>query len=204
MTLLSSNSGVSVGSVSLLVEEGVSLLSKLLLLLILTLLLVDLLNQHTLGLVTVTLGQSVEVSVHVLVDLVGLTVLSQQTTKDTNAAHPEELLRDTGVHGTTALTVTSVVTASLGVVTNMHASTGVHQLVLADNETVLNELADVLARVGEGNLGNFRGVHPHSTLSALENGSSKSLLKTKANHFEKEQKLENYEIVVMRTGFDRD
>ena len=180
--LLGSDGGIRVGSVSLLGEKSAGLLGKQLLLLVLTLLLVDLLDQHTLGLVTVTLGQSVEVGIHMLVDLSSLTVLSQQSTKHTNATHPEKLLGDTGVHGTTALSVTSVVATSLGVVTNMHTGAGVHQLVLAHNQTVLDELTDVLAGVSEGDLVNLAGVHPHSALSALEDGSSKSLLELQADH----------------------
>ena len=180
-------SDLSVGSVSLLGEKSAGLLGKQLLLLVLTLLLVDLLDQHTLGLVTVTLGQSVEVSIHMLVDLASLTVLSQQSTEHTNATHPEKLLGDTGVHGTTTLSVTSVVATGLGVVTNMHTSAGVHQLVLAHNQTVLDELTDVLAGVSEGDLVNLAGVHPHSALSALEDGSSESLLQFQTDHSSRER-----------------
>ena len=174
---------LSVGSGSLLSKEGRSLFGELRLSLVLTLLSVDLLDQDTLGSVTVTLGQSVEVSVHVLVDLASLTVLLQQSAEHTNAAHPEELLGDTSVHGTTALTVTSVVAAGLGIVANVHTSTRVHHHVLADDQTVLHKLADALAGVGEGNVVHLVGVHPNLALTALKDRGSKSLLKSEIHHF---------------------
>ena len=173
-----------VGSSSLLSKESSGLISQQLLSLVLTLLSVDLLDQHTLGSVTVTLGQSVEVSVHVLVDLASLTVLSQQSAEHTNAAHPEELLGDTSVHGTMALTVTGVVTAALGLMAQIHTSAGVHHHMLANDHTVLHELADALAGVGDSDAVHFAGVHPNLALTALEDGGSKSLLKSEVDHFQ--------------------
>ena len=169
-------------SSSLLVEKGSSLLSKLLLLLVFSLLSVNLLNQHTLCLVTVTLSEGVEVGVHVLVNLSSLTILAQQTTEHTNAAHPQQLLRNTSVHGTSALTVTRVVTTGLGIVTKVHTSTRVHQVVLLHDHSVLDQFANTLAGIGKSNIVDLAGVHPHLTLTALEHGSSKSLLKLQANH----------------------
>lgn len=49
------------------------------------------LNQSTLVLEGVTLAQVVELVVKVLVDLAGGAVADEQTTKDTHAAHPEDL-----------------------------------------------------------------------------------------------------------------
>ena len=172
----------SVESSSLGVEKSGSLFGKLLFLLVFTLLLVDLFNQDTLGLVTVTLGESVEVSIHVLVDLASLTVLSEESTKDTNTTHPQDLFGNTSVHGTVSLTVTSVITTGLGVVTNVDTRARVHHLMLLDNKTALDELADVLTRVSEGNVVNFAGVHPNLAHTALKDGGSKSLLKLEANH----------------------
>ena len=44
------------------------------------------------------------------------------------------------------------------------------------DETVLEQLADVLSGVGEGNLSDFIGVDPNSLLAALEHVSGESLL----------------------------
>lgn len=49
------------------------------------------LDQSTLVLEGVTLAQVVELVVEVLVDLAGGTVLDQETTKNTHAAHPQDL-----------------------------------------------------------------------------------------------------------------
>ena len=49
------------------------------------------LNQRSLVLESVTLAQVVKLVVKVLVDLTAGTVLDQQTTKDTEAAHPHNL-----------------------------------------------------------------------------------------------------------------
>ena len=49
------------------------------------------LNEGTLVLEGVTLAQVVELVVEVLVNLAGGTVLDQQTTEDTEAAHPNNL-----------------------------------------------------------------------------------------------------------------
>ena len=49
------------------------------------------LNEGTLVLEGVTLAQVVELVVKVLVDLAGGAVLDQQTTEDTEAAHPHNL-----------------------------------------------------------------------------------------------------------------
>jgi hypothetical protein len=52
------------------------------------------LDESTLVLEGVTLGQVVQLVVEVLVDLSGGAVLDEQTTEDTEAAHPEDLAVD--------------------------------------------------------------------------------------------------------------
>ena len=54
-------------------------------------------------------------------------------------------------------------------------STGVHNSGLLDHEAILHELADVLTRVGVGDLVDFIGVEPDLSLSTLEHGGSKSM-----------------------------
>ena len=50
-------------------------------------------NESTLVLEGVTLGQVVQLVVKVLVDLSGGTVLDEETTEDTETAHPENLAK---------------------------------------------------------------------------------------------------------------
>lgn len=64
----------------------------------------DLLDENALVLELVTLGEHVEGVVDVLVDLLGVAHLLEQTAEDADAAHPEDLLGETGVGGTTTLT----------------------------------------------------------------------------------------------------
>jgi hypothetical protein len=85
---------------------GISLLDQELLSLDLSLLGVDGLHQHSLVLVLVTLGGSVQLTVQVLVDLLGVAVLLEQTTKDASTSHPKHLEGHTGIHGTLSATVT--------------------------------------------------------------------------------------------------
>jgi hypothetical protein len=51
-------------------------------------------NESTLVLEGVTLGQEVELVVEVLVDLSGSAVLDEETTEDTETAHPDDLAID--------------------------------------------------------------------------------------------------------------
>lgn len=103
------------------------------------------LNKGALVLESVTLGRVVKLVVEVLVDLAGSTVLDEQTTEDTHAAHPEDLRGHTGVGRTLALTDTGVATGGLGLVESTRARAGVHGIGLLDDESVRDQLADGLA-----------------------------------------------------------
>ena len=70
--------------------------------------LVDGLDQYVLVLEEVTLGGEVEVMVDILGDLLGLSVLSQKSSKDSLSSHPENLAWHSGVGGTLSLTIAGV------------------------------------------------------------------------------------------------
>ena len=95
---------------SLLLAEGVlcatclSLGLKLFLAEDLGLGLVDLLNKHVLVLELVTLGLEVQLVVHLAVDLLLVSISAQETTEDTQAAHPQDLLGHASVPSTLSLT----------------------------------------------------------------------------------------------------
>ena len=82
---------------------------------------------------------------HVLVDLVGISVLLEKTTENAHAADPQNLAGHTGVLGTSSLTETGVSTKALGLESLASSVTGVDNWRLADDETILNELANILA-----------------------------------------------------------
>jgi hypothetical protein len=78
------------------------------------------------------------------VDLFGLSVAPKQTTQNSHALHPEELLGHTGVLGTLPLTVAGVTALPSGFRILANAGSGVNSDRLLDDETVADELADVL------------------------------------------------------------
>ena len=80
----------------------------------------------------------------VLVDLLGLPVLAQQVPQHTHAADPQDLGGHTSIGRSLALAVAHVATLATGQGILADTSTGVHLDRLADNETILDQLADVL------------------------------------------------------------
>jgi hypothetical protein len=165
------------------------------------------LNKCALVLEGVTLAQVVELVVEVLVDLAGGTILDEKTAEDAESAHPNDLavivvlatrfILDivegchfdmrlcvpwhTSVRGTLPLTETLMSAESLcgGHITG--TGTGVHGDWLADDEAISNELADGLAGVGVGDLGDLIWVKPDLALSASNDGRRKALLGTKVD-----------------------
>ena len=79
------------------------------------------------------------------VDLARLTVLAQQTTEDTHAAHPEDSGGHTGLSGTVTLTGAGVTAETLSRSLLADTETRVGGFGLADDKTILGKLADVLA-----------------------------------------------------------
>lgn len=105
----------------------------------------DVLHEDTLVLEGVTLGLHVKGVVQVLVNLLGLPVFAEEPSEDTHTTHPDDLLWHTGVGGTLPLSGTAVTTLPLGQKTSTGAGPGVHDLRLLNDQTILDQLADVLA-----------------------------------------------------------
>jgi hypothetical protein len=161
---------------------SLTLLSELLLTDLLLLHLVDGLDQDSLILELVTLGAEVELMVEILGDLLGIAILAEEATEDSLASHPQNLLGHTGISGTLSLTVTTVAALASGLVEGLDAGAGVHVDLTSHDETILEQLADVLSGVGEGNLSDFIGVDPNSLEADLEDGGGESLLKLQGRH----------------------
>jgi hypothetical protein len=140
------------------------------------------LHENLLRLEAVTLGKHVELVVEVLVDLLGVAVLAEHAAEDAHAAHPEDLLRHAGTGGTTALTVASVAALVLLGLARAGAVARVDDGRLLDDEAILDELLDVLARVGHGDLGGLVRVEPDLALAALEDRRREALLKLEGHH----------------------
>ena len=144
--------------------------------------LVNVLHQDTLVLEHVTLRLKVELVVEVLINLTSFTVLPQQATKHTQATHPLHLRRETGLSGTLALTVAGVTTKTLSLVHVANTLTRLRHLRLPDNLAILDQLADVGARVGVCNVSLLSRVKPDLALANTEDGRSQTPLNRKVNH----------------------
>ncbi len=80
-----------------------------------------------------------------LVDLLLLAVLAQQTAQNAHAANPHNLGGEAGLCGTLALTSASVATLALLGEALVDAEAAVNRVRLANDVAILHELADVLA-----------------------------------------------------------
>ena len=87
----------------------------------LSLVLVDGLDEDVLVLVEVTLGSHVEFMVHSTVDLLGITITTEESSENSLSAHPDELRRHTGVSGSLSATGTVMATTSNGSVPSLCA-----------------------------------------------------------------------------------
>ncbi|GMR32270.1 hypothetical protein PMAYCL1PPCAC_02465, partial [Pristionchus mayeri] len=96
-------------------------------------------------------------------------VLLEETAEDAHTSHPDNLLGHASILGSETLTSAGVtnLAAGLGELTSTEAR--VHSNGFADDETILHETTDVLARVGVGDLVDLIGVEPDLSLSALKN-----------------------------------
>jgi len=111
----------------------------------LCLLLVNELHEDTLVLEHVTLALHVQRVVQMSVDLLGFTILLEQSSQDSHTSHPQYLHGHTCVRCTLPLSCAGVTTLPAGDGVFAYASARVHGNGLADDETIFDELADVLA-----------------------------------------------------------
>ena len=101
----------------------------------------------------------------------------------------------TSVGGTLPLTETTVTANAAGGSQLTGTGARVHGDGLADDEAILDELADGLARVGVGNLAGLVGVEPDLALAAADNGGRKALLRAEVDpvkHFRQYSTLVAY------------
>lgn len=181
LSVLSSNSLLL--ALSVLGTTSVTLGIELSLTDLLSLELVDGLDQDVLVLELVTLGSKVELVVDVLVDLLGVSISLQKTSEDTGSADGQNLGWHTGITGTLLVTSTLMATLSLLSLVALYTGAGVHMDLSSDDKTILVELSDVLTGVGKSNLVGLIWINPDSLTSALKNGSGKSALKSEHSHF---------------------
>ncbi len=80
-----------------------------------------------------------------LVNLSGLSVFLEQATEDAHAAHPEDRNGHSGIGGTLALSSSRVAPKTLGGGKGTDTEAGGRSLRLANDESILDQLANVLS-----------------------------------------------------------
>ena len=152
---------------------------------------VDVLDKDTLVPECVTLGLEVELPVQVSVDLLVLPALAKSPPENPDPADPLPLAVKSGILGTPALTVTTVPAEPLGLDPLPVAGLGVHADWPAVDDTVIDELTDLLTGVSHSNCGDFGFIHPNTAETALKDGSGKALLQLKRRHLRKARPASN-------------
>jgi hypothetical protein len=142
---LFSTSQLALARCSILLTTSLELVGNVLGTELLRLLIVDGLDEDTLVLVHVTLHSEIQLAVEVEINLLAISVLLQQTSEYTKAAHPQDLGRETSLAGTTALTISGVATLCLGLGRCTGTRPGVHVGWFANDETILDELSYALS-----------------------------------------------------------
>jgi len=122
----------------------------------------------------------------VTVDLARGAVLAEETTKNADTADPKKLGGHTCLMSTLPGTDAHVTALPLCLMHLAHAGTGVHLDRTTDDETVPHKLADVGAAVGQRDLSDLSGIHPHTLLAAAKNRGCQALLELQRNHFGKD------------------
>ena len=82
---------------------------------------------------------------HVFVDFLGIPIFFQKPAQDARASHPQNGLRHAGIFRSVSLTSASVSAFALSDEAAAHTIAGVDHGRLPDNETVLNQFADIKA-----------------------------------------------------------
>merc|ERR1712013_777484 len=85
------------------------------------------------------------------VDFLLLSVLTEETTENSHAVHPDHLLRHTGVCRTVTFTETLMTALSLRLQVGSCTGTRVHNLWFFNDKSIFDQFPDVLSRVGIGN-----------------------------------------------------
>ncbi len=111
-----------------------------------------------------------------LIDFASLSVLPEQPPEDPLSPHPEHLGRHTRLGGTLPLSRASVASLSLRRQQIPCACPRVHGRGLDDDVALFDELLDMRARVGVGNVGLLGWVKPYFALADASHGGGYAFL----------------------------
>merc|ERR1712137_539672 len=87
-----------------------------------------------------------------------------------------------GILGTSSLTEAGVSTETLGLKSLAGSVARVNNGGLADDETVLDEFADILTRIGHGDFAGFIRIQPDLAFTAIHNRRREALLQLQDDH----------------------
>jgi len=135
---------------------------------VLCFLLVDVLHQNSLVLEDITLALHVQMMVQMLVDLLGLAVTLEESAEDPHTSDPDDLLRHTRVGRSLSLPGACVTALPTSQCILAHARPRVHCHRLADDQTVLDQLANVLTRVSIRNLIRLVWIQPNLVFATFQ------------------------------------
>jgi len=103
----------------------------------------------------------------VAIDLLGFTVFLQETAEDPHASHPQYLSGKSGVPGSLSSSDSSVPTFPLRREVLANPRAGVDLDGFPDDQTVLDQLPDILPGVSHGDLVDLSRVEPNLLLSDI-------------------------------------
>lgn len=116
------------------------------------------------------------------VDLLGFSVLPEQTTKHSLSPDPEDLCGHSALPSTSAFAGTCVVAFALGLEVKSGSGARMDFLSAFHDEAVFDEFANKNSGVGLSDLFYFIRVHPDAFLSAFQHLGCKSFLTLQAHH----------------------
>ena len=100
-------------------------------------------DQQTLVCELVTLGSQVEVMVNIFADLLGVSILPQQSSQNSLSSHPENLLGHSGVLSSTSFTMATMSSLSSGFMEGLYSGFRVHVQLSSHYQSILEEFPNV-------------------------------------------------------------
>ena len=82
---------------------------------------------------------------HILGDLLGLSILPEESSEDSLSPHPHDLDGHSGVLGSLSLSVTVVSSLSSGLMVLLDSESRVHMDLSSHDQSILSQLSDVLS-----------------------------------------------------------
>ena len=118
----------------------------------LSLLFVDELHQDSCVLEHIALCVHVKVVVHMMINVLGLPVLAQQSPQNTHAADPDGFLWHTSIGTTFPLAIPPMSALAPCFISVTYTSTTMYNLGLFDDQFIFDKFSDVLTRICIGSL----------------------------------------------------